>query len=81
MPTKQISIRADQELIAQFSALAEATDRSRTYLINQAMEEYIAREAWQVAQIKEALKETDAGGFASDEDVAALDAKWRYNAD
>lgn len=81
MPTKQISVRADQELIAQFNALAEATERSRTFLINQAMEEYIAREAWQVAEIKEALKEADDGDFASDEDMAAMDSKWKYNAD
>ena len=39
----QISIRASEDLILKFNALAKETDRSRAYLINQALEEYIAR--------------------------------------
>jgi RHH-type rel operon transcriptional repressor/antitoxin RelB len=74
----QISIRASEELISRFNALAKETDRSRAYLINQAMEEYIAREAWQVAEIRQALKEADAGDFATDEEIATFDAKWGY---
>ena len=76
--TTQISIRTSDELVSKFNALAKETDRSRAYLINQAMEEYIAREAWQVAEIRQAIKESDEGDFATDEDVAALDAKWEY---
>jgi len=76
--TTQISIRTSDELVSKFNALAKETDRSRAYLINQAMEEYIAREAWQVAEIRQAIKEADEGDFATDEDVAALDAKWGY---
>ena len=76
----QISIRASEDLILKFNALAKETDRSRAYLINQALEEYIAREAWQVAEIRKALQEADAGDFATDEEIAALDAKWGYRA-
>ncbi|NCD26506.1 MAG: ribbon-helix-helix protein, CopG family [Deltaproteobacteria bacterium] len=75
----QISIRASEELISRFNALAKETDRSRAYLINQAMEEYIAREAWQVTEIRKALKEADAGEFATDEEMAKLDANWSYS--
>ena len=77
----QISIRASEDLILKFNALAKETDRSRAYLINQALEEYIAREAWQVAEIRQALQEADAGDFATDEEIAALDAKWGHRAD
>lgn len=72
----QISIRTNPELVGQFNAMAEATGRSRSFLINQAMQEYIAREAWQVAEIQRALKEADAGDFATAEEMAALDMKW-----
>jgi len=75
MPT-QISIRTSEELVSQFNALAKETDRSRTYLINQAMEEYIAREAWPVAEIRQAMQEADAGDFVTDEEVAAFWARW-----
>lgn len=76
----QISIRTSEDLILKFNALAKETDRSRAYLINQALEEYIAREAWQVAEIRKALQEADAGDFATDEEIAALDTKWGYRA-
>lgn len=72
----QISIRTSEELVSQFNALAKETDRSRTYLINQAMEEYIAREAWQVAEIRQAMQEADAGDFVTDEEMAAFWARW-----
>ena len=72
----QISIRTDSELVGQFDAVAEATGRSRSFLIQEAMREYIAREAWQVAEIRKALQEADAGDFATGEEMAALDMKW-----
>lgn len=72
----QISIRTDSELVGQFDAVASATGRTRSFLVNEAMREYIAREAWQVAEINKALAEADAGDFASDAEMAALDKKW-----
>ena len=76
-----VSIRTDDDLLGQFTSLAEATGRSRSFLINQAMREFIEREAWQIAAIQKALEEADAGDFASEEVIAALDAKWGYYAD
>ncbi|GAB6061254.1 CopG family ribbon-helix-helix protein [Desulfonatronum parangueonense] len=76
----QISIRTKDELLLKFNELAKETARSRTYLINQAMEEYISREAWQVAEIRKSLHEADAGDFATDDDLATLDAKWNFHA-
>lgn len=77
MPT-QISIRTSPELVAQFTALAASTGRTRSYLINQAMETFIDREAWQIAEIQKALGEADAGDFATDAEIAALDTKWGF---
>ena len=74
----QISIRTCPELLGQFTAMAEATGRTRSYLINRAMEEYITREAWQIAEIKKALAEADAGDFATEEDMRIMDAKRGY---
>lgn len=72
----QISVRTNPELVKQLDAVAEATGRSRSFLINQAMREYIAREAWQVAEIKKALLEADAGDFATDEQTKATWEHW-----
>jgi len=63
-------------LLGQFNDLAEATGRPRSYLVNQAMEEYIAREAWQVAEIRKAMEEADAGDFVSDNAMQAFWDRW-----
>lgn len=72
----QISIRTSLELVEQFGAMAKATGRTRSYLINRAMEEYIAREAWQVAEICKALEEADAGEFLPDTEMQAFWERW-----
>jgi RHH-type transcriptional regulator, rel operon repressor / antitoxin RelB len=35
---------------------------------------------WQLAEIRAALQEAEAGDFADDADVAALAVKWKVNA-
>lgn len=75
-----MSMRLPKELAMQLGNLAEATGRTKSFLAVQALQEFVERESWQVAEIKKALKEADAGDFASDEEMAALDAKWNYHA-
>jgi len=72
----QVSIRTSQELLGQFNAMAESTGRTRSFLINQAMEEYIAREAWQVAEIRKGLEEADAGNFVPEAELQAFWERW-----
>ena len=71
-----MSMRLPDELAAQLGALAEATGRTKSFLVIQAIQDFVEREAWQIAEIKQGLREADAGGFATDEEMAALDAKW-----
>lgn len=76
-----VSIRTDSDLLSQLTTLAEAIGRTRSFLINQAMREFVEREAWQVAAIQKAVQAADAGDFATSEEVAAMDVKWSYRAD
>ena len=75
-----MSMRLPAELANRLGALAEATGRTKSFLAVQAIQDFVEREAWQVAEIKKGLAEADAGDFASDEENAALDAKWGYRA-
>jgi len=75
-----MSMRLPEELAKQLVALAEATGRTKSFLAVQAIQDFVAREAWQVAETKKGLAEADAGDFATDEENAALDAKWEYRA-
>ncbi|MDR0239555.1 MAG: CopG family ribbon-helix-helix protein [Deltaproteobacteria bacterium] len=75
-----MSMRLPAELANQLRALAEATGRTKSFLAVQAIQDFVEREAWQVAEIKKGLAEADAGDFATDAENAALNAKWGYRA-
>ena len=75
-----LSLRVPTETVEQLGQLAEATGKSRNFIAVRAMQDFIEREAWQVAEIMQALKEAEAGEFATEDEMAALDAKWGYRA-
>lgn len=76
-----ISMRLPDELAYQLGTLAKDTGRTKSFLAVQAIKEFVEQESWQVAEIKKGLCEADAGDFATDEEMQALDAKWGYYAD
>ena len=52
--------------------LARALDRDRSFLVNEAVAQYIeAQEGW-AAHLREGLRQADAGEIASAEDVAEV---------
>lgn len=69
------TVRLQDEATAKLDMLAEKLDRSRAYVAAQAIEDFIAREEWQLTEIEAGLSEAAAGDFASDTDVAAVFAK------
>jgi RHH-type transcriptional regulator, rel operon repressor / antitoxin RelB len=75
-----MTIRLDDEVKDRLDRLADSTNRSKSYLAAEAIREFVETNEWQIAEIRAALKEADAGDFASDKDVAALAKKWKVNA-
>jgi len=75
-----MSMRLPSELASRLGELAEATGRTKSFLVLQAIQDFVEREAWQVAEITQGLREADAGDFATDEEMAAMDAKWGHRA-
>jgi predicted transcriptional regulator len=76
--SKVTSIRLSDELASQLDQLAASLDRSRSWLIEQAIARYVDEEAWQVAAIKEALTEYQEGRTthrSHDEVMADIKAK------
>jgi RHH-type transcriptional regulator, rel operon repressor / antitoxin RelB len=58
-------------------ALAQAQDRDRTYVLNEAIDAYLEVHQWQIEHIKEGIRQADAGQFASDAAVATAFSRWR----
>lgn len=60
-----MSMRLPDDLVAQLDALAVATGRSKSFLAGQAIRDFVERESWQIAEITQAIREADAGDFAT----------------
>ena len=76
MAGKNASIRMDAEKLARVDNLARAVNRSRAWVINQAVDRYLEYEEWFVRQVQQGVKEADQGNFATDEEVDKRLSKW-----
>jgi len=77
MTTEAFSVRTDPKKVRKLDKLAEQQDRSRNYLVNQAIDQYLELLAWQDERIKEGIKSADAGRFASDAEMDAIFNKYK----
>ena len=75
-----MTVRLEDDVKDRLDFLAEATQRSKSFLAAEAIRAYVENNEWQIGEIQAALKEADAGDFADDRQVAALARKWKVNA-
>ena len=66
---KTISFRAVAEKIDTLDSLAAAQDRSRSYLINEAITSYIELHAYQDALVRKGMEEMRKGRVVSHEEI------------
>jgi len=60
-PTEPITVRAAKEIVTEIDALASAMDRSRNYVVVQALQQYLETNAWQIERIKDGIAATREG--------------------
>ncbi len=63
MPTVATTIRITDSLQERYDQLAQATGRTRNYLMAEALERYAAREGWQIEQTRASLAALEAGAL------------------
>ncbi|KQQ57799.1 MULTISPECIES: CopG family ribbon-helix-helix protein [Pseudomonas] len=71
-----MSFPIPDDMAESLSRLARDTGHSESFLVLEAMREYLQRESWQIEEIKDSLRELEAGNTASAEEVNALWEKW-----
>jgi predicted transcriptional regulator len=74
--TAPVSVQLDAALNEQVTVIAEALDRPKSWVIEQAVREFVAVQEWQLAAVDEGIKAADAGRVAAHEDVAAWVKSW-----
>ncbi|HEY7300375.1 MAG TPA: ribbon-helix-helix protein, CopG family [Xanthobacteraceae bacterium] len=70
------TVRLDETTLAKLDRLAERTERSRSWLVTQAVQDYVALNAWQLEKIEAGMAAADRGDFASADEVARMRAKF-----
>jgi predicted transcriptional regulator len=75
MAGSTITVRTDPEVAAQIAFLAEAMDRSRNWVIEDALKQYIQTQSWQLEGIRQAQASLDRGeGIPFDAVMEEMDA-------
>jgi predicted transcriptional regulator len=74
--TSPVSLRLKPQLNDQIAALAALLDRPKSWVIEQAIEDFMAVQSWQLAAIAEGIAAADAGRGIAHEDIAAWVHSW-----
>ncbi len=77
---KATTVRINDDMLGRIDCLANTLSRSRSWVINQAIERFIGYEEWFVQEVKDGLKEVEQGKIATDNEVAAGFRKWGVDA-
>jgi predicted transcriptional regulator len=71
-----VKVRLEPELDEKLSAVATRLDRSRSWVIQQALREFIEFQLWQMSAIEKGLRDAESGRVIEHEDVVAWVESW-----
>jgi len=71
-----VSVRLAPELNKQLADIAAALDRPKSWVIEQAIKDFVAVQAWHLEAIDEGIRDADAGRIVTHDDVAAWVRSW-----
>jgi len=71
MEKQTLTFRANRKRVRELDRLAQALDRDRSYLLNEAVDQYLAVQEYNLQQIKEGLAQARAGKLMDYEQVKA----------
>ncbi|MFW6315044.1 MAG: CopG family ribbon-helix-helix protein, partial [Desulfohalobiaceae bacterium] len=77
---KATTVRIDDNVLDRVDGLAAELSRSRSWVINQAIKQFLNYEEWFLQEVKDSLKEVENGDIATPEEAAAQFRKWGANA-
>lgn len=69
--TINVTFRTEPEKRDELDKLAKSLDRDRSYLLNQAIDQYLDLHRWQLEQIEKGIADIEASRYKSLEEVRA----------
>jgi predicted transcriptional regulator len=74
--TAPLSVRLPEALNEQVAKIAEALDRPKSWVIEQAVQDYVAVQQWQLTAIDEGIRAADAGEVAAHDEIVDWVRSW-----
>lgn len=68
-PRDQLSLRIAASTKKRIEALAQATRRTKSFVVEEAINQYLELNEWQISSIKRGLEDVKAGRVISHEDL------------
>lgn len=75
--TTPFTVRVGKDLKNNVERLADLLGRPRSWVVNRALENFVATEEWQLKILQERVALADAGDFASQGEVDVFFSRWK----
>ncbi|WP_415718034.1 CopG family ribbon-helix-helix protein [Maridesulfovibrio sp.] len=72
MPQSSTSFRTDPETLSSLDEIAKDMGRSRNWVLNKAIKDFIEYQKWFTEQVQAGLDAADKGEFATDQEINDL---------
>ena len=76
---KTTTVRIDDNVLNRIDGLAKTLSRSRSWVINQAIDRFLDYEEWFVKEVEDGIAEVERGEIATDKEVLEKFRKWGVN--
>lgn len=77
---KATTVRIEENMLERLDSLAKKLSRPRSWVIKQAISQFIEYEEWFIREVKTGLQEIEQGKIATEKEVAEAFGKWGVNA-
>jgi len=74
---KTVSFRTDSRKVEALDQLASVYDRDRSYLLNEAVDNYLDLQQYHIELIEQGIRQADEGALVDHSDVEKMVAKLR----
>ncbi len=76
MSLKTLTFRTPEEKVAALDAAASLQQRDRSFILNQAVDQYLSLNDYHLELIDEGIRQADAGNLISHDEVRKMAASW-----
>jgi predicted transcriptional regulator len=76
MSLKTLTFRAPEEKVAALDTAAKLQQRDRSFVINEAVDQYLSLQEYHLALINEGIRAADAGETMDHAEVVRMAAAW-----